>query len=184
MDKKDGPTHISETLKKIMDDIDPSKVVPPAPYKIQKIIERFLPAVKQNLKESPMLAPVAFVFSGEQWVPVIMDTTSPPSKDFSARELRRICKENDADCVVMIIEGWTLSGDDAEDFMKNRHKYKNVSDHPRSFEAVTFSIETNDAFYACESRILPGREIKNPEITKMSSSEGLFSNLLEKRTVN
>lgn len=172
------------SIKNILDGAQKANVSEPAPYRIQKIIELFMPAVRQNLKGSDMLTPVAFVFTGEQWCPVIMDMANEAAKDFSAMALRELCKERDADCVVMITEAWTLSQEDAQDFMKNRSKYRFVSEHPRKIEAVCFSIETNDAYYSGVAPILEGREIKNPEITKMTGSSGRFTKFLEKRMAN
>jgi len=153
------------------------------PSEIQGFLDRLMPAFKQNLKQYPMLAPCAFIFEGEKFSIVQMDTTDEASKDFSARQIRKFCKEVMADAVITVTESWSLDGDGAMDYMKNRSKYRSVSEHPLAFEVVSFAIETHESEYGGFSKILPGREMGEPEFIRSTHTEGRFTRFLGPRLV-
>lgn len=154
-----------------------------APDRIQNIVKGFLPAVRENLKQHPMLAPVVMLFCGSNWEVVALDFKDEMTKERQAQELKGLCRKMDIDCVLMITECYTLSQEDAKEFMENPAKFGSVSNHPRKIEAVSFTIETNEGCYSGLSPI-ENREIRDPEIIELEKLGGRFSDLLEKRLAN
>jgi hypothetical protein len=143
---------------------------------VQKVVEQ----AKANLKTSELL-PTFFVGNTDKMVMIGAQWEDEGDKDMVAYRVKRIAHEIGADYVIFVSESWTIKPEDAPEFMANRDKYRSVSDFPKCFEVVMFSIETPTSMRMGMAPILEGREMGEIKWHQPDQSEGRFSNFLGKK---
>jgi hypothetical protein len=83
-----------------------------------------------------------------------------------------------ADFCVFMSESWTLSGADADEFLKNRHKYPNgVVDHPNKIDVLTVMVEKINQSWSGTARIID-RKLGPIVFGDATSSTGRFGSFL------
>jgi hypothetical protein len=90
----------------------------------------------------------------------------------------------EADYVVFVAESWTIKPEDTDEFMKNREKYRQVSDFPRCLECVLFTIETTTTLKMGMAPILEGRVMGDVEWKQADTVETRFQFLGPKPVMN
>lgn len=105
----------------------------------------------------------AFAFVGnpvtQAILPVMLDTSSPEAKEYSARAVRAAAEQVQADFVFTVVEAWGLPDDKLPMARDILDEYGSISACPFRVDAVSFTLETHEGIWAA---MLPLTPLKGP----------------------
>jgi len=125
--------------------------VTPIPESYSKIIEPLIETARGFLENGEELEPFAFVgnFEVGTTVPVRLQAGSNEAKDQSARAIKLIAEQHNADFVFTIMDAWSLRPDKLRMMDKIYERYGSIGKAPDSYkiEIVAFSLETRHGIW-------------------------------------
>ena len=160
----------------------------PIPESYSKIIEPLIETARGFLKNGEELVPLAFVgnFEVGTTVPVRLQAGSDVAKDQSARAIKLIAEQHNADFVFTIMDAWSLRPDKLRMMDEIYERYGSIGNAPDSYkiEIVAFSLETRHGIWVAQCPIKPKgyskkkRTIGTPEFRHFTEAQGRFVDLL------
>jgi hypothetical protein len=86
---------------------------------------------------------------------VLVDASSPESKDQSVKHAMRVATFLSADFVLLISEAWGLPPDQMLNYDAIIKKYGSLSDYPGHVDQAWFHLETRHGWFSASAPILP-----------------------------
>lgn len=159
----------------------------PAAY--LKIIAPLIDAARGFLEKGEELAPVAFVGNFESGIaiPVLLDSSSVDAKEASARAIKALAEEYEADFIFMMMEAWSLRKDKVSQMEQILERYGSIGASPYRVDIVAMSLETRHGVWMAEVPVLPKgvskkkRTFKEPGFRLFTEVQGRFVDLLPRK---
>lgn len=160
----------------------------PIPESYWKIIEPLINTARGFLEKGEELVPIAFVgnFKADTTIPVRLQAGSDEAKDQSARAIKLIAEQHNADFIFTIMEAWSLRPDKLRMVDEIYEKYGSIGQAPDSYkiEVLSLSLETRHGVFVAQCPIKPKgyskkkRTIGMPEFRLFTEAQGRFVDLL------
>lgn len=118
-----------------------------------------------------------------EFVPIATETTS--QRAASAQHARQVAAATAADCVVHVVNGWTVPANDVSRHAEIIRRYGSLEGYPKRVDAATFLVETRR--FGMFSAILPilakppskrKRTIAEPSFSAVDVAMGRLTNIL------
>lgn len=159
----------------------------PAAY--LKIITPLIHTARRFLEKGETLAPVAFVGNFETGIaiPMLLDSANSETKDQSARTIKKMAEEYDADFIFMMMEAWTLRKDKVSQMQEILDRYGSIGASPYAVDIIAMTLETLHGVWMAEVHVKPKgvskkkRTFDEPEFRLYSEIEGRFADLLPRK---
>lgn len=154
-----------------------------------KIIAPLIHTARSFLEKGETLAPVAFVgnFATGIAIPILLDSADSESKDQSARAVKKVAEEYEADFIFMMMEAWTLRKDKVRETREILDRYGSIGSSPYAVDIIAMTLETLHGVWVAEVPIKPKgvskkkRTFDEPEFRLYPEIEGRFTDLLPRR---
>jgi len=135
--------------------------------------------VKEQIPTTDCLPATFFVGNETDLNIVVAAFDDDADKEKSAAVVKDLALKMKAEFILFVSEAYMLKGDEAtKDYLANRHKYQNLSDHPGAAEMVLFQIETATSVRVGTALIQEGRTLGPVEWSPATDFKGRFSSLL------
>lgn len=156
------------------------------PESYWQIIEPLIATARGFLENGEKLSPIAFVgnFETGTTIPVQMQAGSDEAKDQSARAIKLIAEQHNADFIFTIMEAWSLRPDKLHMIDEIYDKYGSIGASPYAIDVVTFSLEARHGVFIAQCPIKPKgyskkkRTFGKPEFRLFTEAQGRFVDLL------
>lgn len=154
-----------------------------------KIITPLIHTARGFLENGESLAPVAFVGNFETGIaiPILLDSASAEAKDYSARAIKKVAEEYQADFIFMMMEAWTLRKDKVRETREILDSYGSIGASPYAVDIIAMTLETLHGVWMAEACVKPKglskkkRTFDEPEFHLFTEIEGRFVDLLPRK---
>jgi hypothetical protein len=155
------------------------------PEECQRSIDLIASRAREFLSEGKELQAFAFLGKfGKGFFPFPMEMSN---KDIAVKLVTALCKDVEADYIIMISEAWALSGtcpnEELERLAKTR---ESIAKHPDRMDIVMVTLETQQGTWMCQSQIksLGGKKrgFDDLQFIKFDRMEGRFASFLPRGT--
>jgi len=151
--------------------------------KDQKFINEIVETSILFFEKDGHVSPVMFLLSSKNktinLAPFNFETQE--EKLFKVAAIKEVIPQLGIDSILMAMESYMTSDEDAEEFMNNRDKYPMLADFPKRKDCIVYSFENSIATWMVSIPVNVGnKEILTDEITfkRVERSDGLLTNFL------
>lgn len=157
------------------------------PSRYRNLIAPLIDAARGFVENGESLAPFAFVanLSGGGAFPVMLATGSEEEKDNSARAVKQLAEQHQADFIFTIMEAWSLPPEHIDQFDAIIARYGSIGKSPFRLDVVSLALETRHGIWVAQVPLEPlpsadggRRTFGQPQFQYFTSAEGRFADLL------